>query len=259
MIDPSGYVDDVNRRNELAQLVRTSPELPRALVNRLWAHFLGYGFTKPVDDMGPHNAPSHPELLDALAREFAGASFDLKRLIRWITTSEAYSLSSRAGDGNDDDLASGRPPMFSRFYLRQMRPEELYDSLVVATKAGMSDDRDRDNWLRQFTIALGTDENDETTTFNGTIPQALMMMNGELIQKATATDSGSFLYELASSDLKDAAKIERLYLAALSRPPARDELKLAQKLWVAKNGDTAAALEDIWWAILNSNEFILNH
>lgn len=259
-IEPSGYVDDVNRRLELARLVRSSPELPLAIVNRMWAHFLGYGFTKPVDDMGPHNPPSHPELLEGLAREFASASFDLKRLIRWIAMSEAYALSSRAGADNElDDPAAGNPPLFSRFYLRQMRPEELYDSLVIATKAGKADARERDNWLRQFTIALGTDENDEATTFNGTIPQALMMMNGALIERATATKAGSFLYELDRSDMQDAAKIERLYLAALSRPPTRDELKLAQKLWVAKNGDTAAALEDIWWAILNSNEFILNH
>jgi len=85
------------------------------------------------------------------------------------------------------------------------------------------------------------------------------MMNGELIQKATATEPGSFLYELAKSSQADADKIEQLYLAALSRPPRREELRLAQQLWEAKKGDTAAALEDIWWAILNSNEFILNH
>ena len=259
-IEPIGYVDDVNRRDELAKLVRTSPELPRAIVNRMWAHFFGYGFTKPVDDMGPHNPPSHPDLLDSLAREFSSAHFDLKQLVRWIVLSEPYVLSSRQGKQNvADDPTAGNPPQFSRFYLRQLRPEELYDSLVTATKTAAQDDKGRDDWLRQFTIALGTDENDETTTFNGTIPQALMMMNGELIQKATATDGGSFLYELAKGDQQDTDKIERLYLAALSRTPSREELKLAQQLWLAKNGDTAAALEDIWWAILNSNEFILNH
>ncbi|MBL9124609.1 MAG: DUF1549 domain-containing protein [Planctomycetaceae bacterium] len=259
-IAPAGYVDEVNRRDELARLVQKSPELPRALVNRMWAHFFGYGFTKPVDDLGPHNPASHPELLAGLAERFAAASFDLRQLVRWLALSEAYSLSSRGSAENEaDDPTSGNPPQFSRFYLRQLRPEELYDSLIVATQTPADDARGRDDWLSQFTIALGTDENDETTTFNGTIPQTLMMMNGELIEKATASGGKSFLAELAQSSMRDPEKIERLYLAALSRQPSREELKLAQQLWLAKKGDTAAALEDIWWAILNSNEFILNH
>ena len=66
----SGFVADVDRRTELAKLIVGSEYLAKALVNRMWAHFLGYGFTKPIDDMGPHNPPTHPELLDALAAEF---------------------------------------------------------------------------------------------------------------------------------------------------------------------------------------------
>ena len=80
--------------------------------------------------------------------------------------------------------------MFSHFYLRQMRAEELYESLLTATEAHKSggkydeQEKTKQDWLNQFTIAFGTDENDEATTFNGTIPQTLMMMNGDLIKKA---------------------------------------------------------------------------
>lgn len=261
-IAPSGYVDDVNRRDLLADRIVASREMSLAIVNRVWAHFLGYGFTKPVDDMGPHNPASHPELLEGLADQFAAHGYDLHKLIRWIVLSEPYALSSRVGRHNQaDEPALGSRPLFSRFYLRQMRPEELYESLVTATGVGdaAARRRERREWLNQFTISYGTDENDETSTFNGTIPQALLLMNGDLTRRALSTESGTFLREVATSHAIDREKINMLYLAALSRPPARDELAAAQRIWLARRGDTALALQDIWWALLNSNEFILNH
>ncbi len=141
-----GRVADVNRREELAKLILESREFDRAIVNRMWGHFLGYGFTKPIDDIGPHNPPSHPELLDQLGAAFRSSGFDLKQLMRWIVLSEPYSLSSQmTGRNEDDDPTLGARPMFSRFYLRQMQAEQLYDSLLVATAADstLSDRRAR--------------------------------------------------------------------------------------------------------------------
>jgi hypothetical protein len=266
-IDPSGYVSDVNRRDQLAELVRRSPYLGKAIVNRMWAHFLGYGFTSPVDDMGPHNAPSHPELLERLGRDFAAHGHDLKQLVRWITLSEAYSLSSRVTAKNEsDDPARGERPLFSHFYLRQMRPEELYHSLLVATgadAAGGGDyeavERRKTEWLAQFIIAFGTDEGGESTSFNGTIPQTLMMWNGDLVQKATSGDVGTYLYKVAKSQAQSAAKTNQLFLTALGRRPTNAELAAANELWRLRQGDELAALQDIWWVVLNSNEFIFNH
>ena len=263
----SGFVADVNRRETLASLVIRSNYLPVAAVNRIWSHFLGYGFCRPVDDMGPHNPPTHPELLEYLATEFCAQSFDLKRLIQWIVLSEAYSLSSRMNRSNaSDDPQLGDPPKFSHFYLRQMRAEELYESLIVATRAdktrGSFEERERvrNRWLRQFTIAFGTDEGDETTTFNGTIPQALMLFNGDLIQRATGNKKGSVLDRIAQDpNVRANKKIEYLFLAGLARKPSRAERRTANRLLVAHYGDTTNTLQDVWWAILNSNEFILNH
>lgn len=263
----SGLLADINRRQELARFVVTSPELSRAMVNRMWAHFLGYGFTKPVDDMGPHNAPVMPELLDRLAEEFRHRSYDVKELIRIIALSEAYARSSTAGRSNaKDDPTLGAKPVFSRFYLRQMRAEELYQSLLVATRADRTrgsleeQEKARREWLEQFVKAFGTDDDGEATTFDGTIPQALMMMNGELVKQATSTEQGSFLYRVAADDkLKNPAKIETLFLAAVARRPTKLELQTANALLVARGGNPAAALQDLWWALLNSNEFILNH
>lgn len=266
-INRSGLVRDVNRRQELGKLIVQSPAMPRAIVNRMWAHFMGYGFTKPIDDMGPHNIPTHPELLDYLAEEFQRHSYDIKMLMQWIALSRPYSLSSRANQTNEkiDDPLLGESPKFSRFYLRQMSAEQLYESLLVATQADRASgnyaqqEKAKADWLRQFVVAFGNDEGTEVTTFNGTIPQVLMMFNGSLIRKALDLKSGGVLTKVVSSSMSTKQKIEYLYLAGLARKPEREELGWASQLVRAHQGNQANAMQDIWWSILNSNEFIFNH
>jgi hypothetical protein len=230
----------------------------------MWGQFLGYGFTKPVDDLGDHNPPSHPALLEGLAERFREQSFDLKELVRWIVLSRPYSLSSRGSAANkSDDPSLGQPPLFSRFYLRQMQAEQLYESLLTATRAdrvgGEEAAKKKDRWLSQFVIAFGTDEGDDATTFNGSIPQVLMMFNGDLIKNATSVNKGGFLDEVSKDGSNNSAKINALYMAALARKPLAPEIKTANAIMLARKGDATGALQDIWWAVLNSNEFIINH
>ena len=142
---------------------------------------------------------SIPELLSYLAEQLRDNSFDLKQLMTWIVLSEPYGLSSRTSRQNEqDDPELGYPPRFSHFYVRQMTAEQLYRSLLIASQADKthgSFDQQQDaqrEWLRQFTIAFGTDEGDETTTFDGTITQTLMMFNGDLMERATTCRSGEF-------------------------------------------------------------------
>ncbi len=265
-ISKSGFVSDSARRTELAKLIIESPYLKEAIANRMWGHFLTYGFTKPVDDMGTHNRPSHPELVKYLGEEFGKTNFDLKQLMKWIALSDAYGLSSSSNSGNKgDDPLLGESPKFSHFYIRQMRAEELYESLIVATQAHKTKDKadeqkkTKEEWMKQFVTAFGTDEGGESTTFNGTIPQALMMFNGELIKKATSGEKGSFLHAVANSKLSNAQKISYLYLAALARQPSSREVVVANKLFVARKGDSVETLQDVFWVLLNTNEFILNH
>ncbi|MHC4877713.1 MAG: DUF1549 and DUF1553 domain-containing protein [Planctomycetota bacterium] len=263
-IDPN----EVNLREELAKLAieGDKPWIAMAMVNRMWGHFFGYGFTKPIDDMGPHNPASHPELHDRLATEFVKSNYDLKQLIRWICNSEAYNLTSQLGRDNDiDNPSAGEMPLFSHLYVKSMEAEQLYDSLIVATsahKSGRSNweqaERQRQTWLGQFVIAFGTDEGDEATTFNGTIPQALMMMNGELVRNAVSAEKGSALREALENRDPDATKIRKLYLATLSRYPSSRETSMATRL-IRGNRDKLAAYQDLFWALLNSNEFIFVH
>ena len=254
-----------NRRTELAKLLTRGDDrqVARAFVNRTWGHYFGYGFTRPVDDMGPHNPASHPELLEYLADEFVKARYDPKRLMRWIASSDAYSLSSQFNAGNKfDDPAAGETPLFSHMYIKRMTAEQLYDSLIIATEAHKSGrssweqaEKQRDEWLQQFVIAFGTDEGDEATTFNGTIPQALMMMNGELVRNAISADKGSFLNDVLTTARTPNDAIRRLYLASLGRNPTRKEQQTAGKLFQI-SPNPLAGYQDLFWALLNSNEFI---
>ncbi|TWT47501.1 DUF1549 domain-containing protein [Botrimarina hoheduenensis] len=281
----TGRLARVNRRAELADLIAASPEFARVSVNREWARLMGYGMVRPPEDMGPHNPASHPELLETLAEAFRQSGFDRLQLTRWIVSTDAYGLDSRAGVSNrDDDPSLGVPPLYSRFYLRQLSAEQIYDSLITATRAdeGLEETERaaaRRRWLRQFTTAQENDENGEATSFNGSISQTLAMMNSDVMRRATELDTSrwrpapaagsasladakpqGFLSSIAADPTQtDAQRIERLYLAALARMPERGERRMAEALLATRAGDVGQTLRDVWWALLNSNEFILNH
>jgi Protein of unknown function (DUF1549)/Protein of unknown function (DUF1553) len=264
-IGKSGYVEQVNRRKELGKMIVQSPYMDKMVVNRMWAHFMSYGFTRPIDDLGPHNPSSNPELLEELGADFRKSSYDLKQLITWIVMSQPYQLSSRSiPENQSDDPSVGEPPRFTRFYSRQMRAEELYQSLVVATQADRKgtleqQENRRNDWMKQFVVAFGTDEGDETSTFNGSIPQSLMMFNGELIREATSLQPGSWLQRIANDKSNVVDKVQHLFYAGLARKARPEELTAAKTLLQARKNDAGAMLQDMWWAVLNSNEFIINH
>ena len=270
-VDPGLETD---RRIEFGKLLTETidgqaPHIAQAMVNRMWSHFFGYGFTRPVDDMGPHNPSSHPELLDRLSHEFVDSNYNLKHLIRTICATEAYGLGSQFNDKNkSDDPAAGEMPLFSHMYLKSMEAEQMYDSLIVASNAHQSgrggwsaQEEQRQRWMQQFVVAFDNDENAESTTFNGTIPQALMMMNSELIDKACSVERGSFLFETMSKPGTEPQKIQELYMAALSRHPTKFELNKVQKMLNSNSyrANKLNAYQDLFWALLNSNEFVFIH
>ncbi len=255
---------DVVRRTELAKLIADpkNDSMAKAFVNRMWGHFLGRGFVNPVDDFGPHNPPSHPELLDRLAEDFQKSNFDVKALCRWITSSKTYQLSDLRTKANEKDEG-----LFNVMQLKPMSPEQLFDSLITATTSHRSgvreqDQRRRDDWLRQFLFAFANDEGEETTNFQGTIPQALMMMNGELMKTALSGKPGSFLADVLASARRSRAPVnymvDSIYLASLSRYPTARERQFAHH-FLETNPDSLQVLQDLFWALLNSNEFILVH
>lgn len=260
-----------NRRQQLAEIMTksdNSQQVARAFVNRMWGHYFGYGFTKPVDDMGPHNPASHPELLDKLTAEFVKSGYDVKQVTRWICNTEAYNLTSQFNPKNKiDDPASGETPLFSHMYVKTFTVEQLYESLLIATNADKSGSgnyeqlqQQRQQWMTEFMRIFGGNDDSEPTLFSGTIPQALMLMNGDLVKQATSVENGGYLTSVLSNPKlrSDNMKIQTLYVSALGRVPSGAEYTKIGKL-LDLNPNRIAAYQDLYWALLNSNEFVLNH
>lgn len=271
---------EVNRREQLAQLMLSGDEndVARAFVNRMWEHLLGHGFTLQVDDLGPHAPVSHPELFNELTRRFVASGYDVRELVTAICQSEAYQLSSQTESVPElDDPDRGTLPLFSRAYLKRLSPEQMFHSVLVASGARGLDlyhSRDlldlRQSWIEQFFSTDETEENSELTTFDGSLPQALTLMNGELVRDVTDLDSAEFLGSVIRESDSDVEKIRRICLATLSRYPTTSELNSIRQLlrgYVRQRSErsvppriaAAEGLSDLYWAYLNSAEFSVNH
>jgi hypothetical protein len=264
-LDPSKV--GVARREALAEAVTDHENFPRAIVNRMWGVFLGRGFVNPVDEFNDNNQPSNPELLNELGLRLKNYNYDLKKLIRWICHSHAYHLSCVANRTNDKPE---QEPLFSRVVLKSMSPEQLFESLMVATRAVAADTKDgkraaREQWLGNLISNFGDDEGNEVN-FNGTVVQALMMMNGKEINDAIARKDKGTLAILLSRPHGGRTIVNELYLTALNRPPTEHEAQmifaqfpLRPMFARTEYRNPAGRYEDLFWALLNSNEFMLNH
>ncbi|HJT77906.1 MAG TPA: DUF1549 domain-containing protein, partial [Gemmataceae bacterium] len=257
----SDPITGLDRRVELAGRILEHPMFPKAYVNRDWAHFFGRGFTNPIDDFNDQNEPSNPELLDALAGAFKNYGYNQKDVIRWVCNSKAYGLSSVANRTNDKPELD---VLFSRMPLKALSPETLFESLMTATDAEVAKSKDskralRDRWLNSLIANFGDDEGNEIV-FNATVVQALMMMNSKDINDAIAPKEpgkGTVAKVMAKRRGNGRMIIHDLYLAALNRPPTSAEYAKIER--AIGGGPPAWKYQDVFWALLNSNEFILNH
>ena len=242
-----------------------NPFFARALVNRLWGHFLGRGLFQEVDDQRDTNPPSNPELLDALAKEFVAKKFDLKHIIRTMLTSRVYQLSSTPTEHNKDDRQN-----FARYYARRMPAEVFLDAVNQATgsKAGFSGvgtngravDLPHEGFGSYF---LDTFDRPKRVTVcecerssGATLSQVLLLANSEEIENKIAAGDGR-VSKLVKDKKSIAESIEELYLAALSRQPTNAE-KNKTTAFVDQQTNKQQALEDVLWALLNSKEFMFN-
>jgi hypothetical protein len=277
-ISPNGDVEEgaqlppgvqgIGRREKLAEFILDHPQFPKAIVNRMWGVFFGRGFVNPIDDFNDQNQPSNPELLDELAARFKHYNYDCKRLIRWICNSNPYNLSYVANRTNDKPEHEA---LFSRMVMKAMSPEQLLESLMTAAKLEGAESQTgkkklKDQWLNALITNFGDDEGNEVN-FNGTVVQALMMMNGKDINDAIARKEKGAVAQAIFGKSTEKAAINELYLTALNRPPTDKEYRtiLAQfRLLDPRVGrvdyvNPNRRYEDLFWALVNSNEFILNH
>lgn len=267
----------------------TSPKNPwfsKALVNRYWKHFFGRGLVDPEDDMRDTNPPTNPELLEALANQFAASAFDLKELVRAITRSTTYQLSAEPNAYNARDRHH-----FSRFYPRRLPAEVLLDSVNAMTgsqsqfdglPAGTRAVSLPDNSFNAgsyFLTVFGRPESSSACecerSMSASLSQSLHLLNSKDIQAKLGADS-SRAARLTADPRPDPAKLAELYQSAFSRNPTATECKvfedyLLHRVSGVKEGKDAAetdsarakarreAWEDTIWALVNSKEFLFNH
>jgi hypothetical protein len=254
------FAAGVDPRATLAEWV-TAPENPyfaRNAANRTWEYLFGTGLLDPVDEPSDQNRPSHPELLDELAAQLAAHNFDHAYLTRAIMLSKAYQLTSKASDPTQSD-----PRVFARMAVRGLSPEQVFDSLTEAVGQQLADDlAQQPGRFGQFGTARAEflarfPAQGKRTETQTSILQALYLMNGRLMADATSLKKNRALSVIADSKSSTARKVEELYLVTLSRRPTSEEKERLVKH--VEKGDERQALADVFWALLNSTEFTVNH
>jgi hypothetical protein len=262
--DISKDVDGETRRVRLAKWLTAAenPWFARATVNRVWAMLFGRGIVDPVDDLGEHNDPSHPELLNTLSQYFVATGFDLNRLIRTLAITKAYQLSSQSTSDGEH-----LPELFSRMAIKTMSAEQLYDCLAEAMRRREGAPNAQQGFNRNFNqgrqafLTKFRAPTQGATEYEAGIPQALTLMNGTDIRQATDLAQSDLLIALDAPFFSNEKRVEVLFLSTLSRMPDDDE-RLHFVEYVKTGGptkDSRKALSDVLWALLNSAEFVLNH
>lgn len=250
---------DQERREKIAEWMtsRNSRWFAKAMVNRMWSELVGTGFYEPVDDIGPDRKCISPRTMEYLAEHFAGSRYDVKWLMRVITSTEAYQRESRSR------VETEQMP-FAANCAQRLRGDQLYNSLVEVLGIDETAQPDRPNRPRaamqsprgRVNFTFGYDPSTRRDEIAGSIPQALFLMNAPEVNHALNTrEPGASLGKLLAEVPKDDALVEELYLRCLAREPKPSELATCLD-YVRTTGSRAEAFEDILWSLVNSTEML---
>jgi hypothetical protein len=262
---PLPIPSDQGRRDALAQWLtsRDNPFFAKAIANRIWSYFFGKGIIDPVDDIRASNPASNPALLDALTKDVLDHNFDLQHLMRTIANSRAYQASFTTNEWNQNDGDN-----FSHAIPRRLSAEELMDAVSAAagarphfpevpedTMAGQLVDPHigQEGFLDVFGRPPRESSCECERRSDFSLPQALNLVNGRTISDAVADPKGR-IAKLVLSGKGDAAIIEELYLASMSRVPSASESDRGVKYLAG--GPKASRAQDLLWALLNSKGFL---
>ncbi len=265
----------------------TSPDNPyfaKAITNRVWANFYGVGLVEEVDDLRISNPPSNSELFDAATQHVVDSKFDLKSLMRTILQSNAYQRSSKPLAGNE---AESR--FYSRYYPRRIMAEVLHDAVVqvtgVSTKfdtvAFPGNDKQKTDFYPEGTKAIqlydSAVENYFLSTFGRnprnivcecerssepTMVQVMHISNGNTINDKLQSKESRVekLLQLRRNGLSDEALVDEIYLTCFSRYPTPEKRRqLVQFLPPVNSDEERATIEDLFWGLLSTREFLFNH
>lgn len=267
-LDGAPVADTRDRRAPLADWIVApgNPFFARNIANRYFSYLMGRGLVEPVDDMRGTNPASNPELLDALAADFAKGGFDVKKLLRTIMTSRLYQLDSRPTPANVADQR-----FYSHFPVKRIAAEPLLDAIDQATEVPtkfknmplgtraveLPDAEYPDYFLKTFGKPRRASVCECERPSMANLAQALQTLNGELLAKKIADPNGR-VARLAASGASFDALLDELFLATWSRRPTPEERAELGK-FSAENPDLKSCLEDVTWSLVNSKQFQYVH
>jgi hypothetical protein len=262
-------------RMSLAEHITASPYFAETAVNRIWGYVFGRGIVDPVDDFRATNPPTHPELLEELAKNFRDSGYNIKQMIRTIVQSRTYQLSGIANETNRDDSVN-----YSRSLPRPLEAAVLLDAISsatgveerfpyhqmaggkgrVATPGTRAMQTNPDLCPSQFMDVYGRSLRKQAPLGppDPTLAQALHMWAGPTYTTKISQPGGR-LDTLLANGASDEAIIEEYYLAALSRPPTEKERSQLLSFLSERQDRRQQTLEGLVWALLSSREFAHNH
>jgi hypothetical protein len=259
----SADTPDRERRDALARFL-TSPKNPwfaRAYVNRMWTSLMGWGFFPSVNDLGTGRASLYPDVLDFLAAQWTATGYDLRWLFRTLALTQTYQRQFQPRPESESQPRLAVCPS-------RLRPEQIFDAMVRALGFSESDKSipapapssapavARHTGLRHMIYqAFKVDPSLPAEEVQGTIPQALLMMNSVLVNTYVAARSKTFLAEAIAEGRSEEEIVRALYERTLARKPKVEELEICRR-YVKKVGNRKEALEDIFWSLVNSTEFL---
>jgi hypothetical protein len=257
-----------DRREVLGEWL-TSPENPwfsKNIANRVWAHFMGQGIIDPVDDVRVSNPASNPQLLEELGKRLAANKYDMRQLVREICNSNTYQASTHAPEKSKSDTRN-----FAYAQVRRIDSEMLLDAISKVTNTKVKF-RSLPLGARAVQVADGASNNYFLNVFGRparesvctcdrrnepTLAQALHLINGSTFTQAIQ-NGNSRVAERVKAEVSVPEIVEELYMAAYSRSPREDEqARMVQ--YVDSSEDRKAAIEDVYWSVLNSKEFVFSH
>lgn len=257
----------MSRRERLARWVTDprNPNMPKATVNRVWALMFGRPLVEPVDDLA--SADEIPEPLTLLADDFKTHGYNLRRLLRAIVSTEAFRLDSALPEGISVATAEAAETGWASFPMTRLRPEQVVGALFQSTTLSTID-ADSPFLVRFFTTVgqnqfvqrYGDGGDNEFDGRGGTIPQRLLMMNGDLVKDRTKSDILHSPSRIGSFAPTDRSAVEVAYLTCLTRKPTPAEASHFEAGLAGSRGrKRGERMSDLVWTLLNSTEFSWNH
>jgi hypothetical protein len=260
-------VSDRDRREAVAAWITSAdnPFFGRHIANLTWAHFFGRGIVHEPDDARVSNPPSNPALLTELSRRFADSGWDFRALVRAIVSSRTYQRSSDWNESNQGDSFN-----FSHAAVRRVRAEVLLDVLAEVTDTKnkfpglplgaravqVADGRTTNYFLTTFGRATREDVCTCAVRMDPSLSQALHLLNGDAANDRIR--QGKLVERRLAAGVAPTAVIDELFVRCYCRMPTERE-RLETLVTVLDARDTRQGLEDVFWALLNSPEFIFNH